>query len=147
MEKALSLSDNHRRIYFYLDKFPVLMNDLSYIFDIVQCGRSLNVRVIAGIQNIPQLYAAYGKDKGNALLSGFVTTLIMNPNDAETLHILSERSGKELVHVQSMGLARNSYHTETMHMNIIPEDEISMLDTGETIVSIKGKRPFWIKLE
>ena len=57
-------------IYFVLDEFP-LIPQLSYFDNLLNFGRQLGVKVIAGIQNVGQVYAKYDLYLGNSILSGF----------------------------------------------------------------------------
>lgn len=133
------------RIYWYLDELPVL----PYIenFNSLCCfGRSTRNIVIIGIQGLSQIYDVYGEEKGNAILSAFTESIIMRTNDPVTVERLSRRSGQKTVIRTRMGSTRKSVESKPESTYSIPEDVMSDLDVGEVIMSIRGVRPFFVRL-
>ena len=54
----------------FCDEFKLLPN-LQHIDDGVNFGRSLGLKVFAGLQSIEQLFETYGEIKGRNLVAGF----------------------------------------------------------------------------
>lgn len=148
-KETLSLNSpavrNFRR-FFHLDELP-LLNYIETLDSLCCFGAGLGNRVICGIQGLSQLYDIYGEDKGNAILSAFTDNIIMKANDPVTIERLSRRSGQKNTVKTKMGATRLSVESRTETVSNIPEDVMSDLDVGEAIMSIRGVRPFFVKLD
>jgi type IV secretory pathway TraG/TraD family ATPase VirD4 len=70
MKEVLGRTANTGNVYFILDEFP-LIPKLNYMDNALNFGRSLGVKVVAGIQNVGQVKYRYGNELGNSILSGF----------------------------------------------------------------------------
>ena len=60
LKEALGRSRGHGNVYIICDEFKLLPY-LQHIEDAVNFGRSLGVKVVAGLQSISQLYELYGE--------------------------------------------------------------------------------------
>lgn len=139
---------NIRRVFWYLDELPVLPESELFC-KLCSFGRSagFNNRVIVGIQNVPQLFAAYEENNGRNILSDFTNNIIMKVNDSVTADEICSRSGTEYKTVTEMGLARSDVSTSIQERYIIPKDVIAQLTTGEAVISVNGEKPFYIFLD
>lgn len=72
MKEALGQNKAKGNVFFILDEFP-LIPKLNYMDNALNFGRSLGVKVIAGIQNVGQVENTYSKAMAQSLLSGFGT--------------------------------------------------------------------------
>ena len=150
MKTALSIQisrNSDHRNYFYLDELPVLPDNLTHLVQLCCFGRSTGNRVIVGIQGLSQLYDTYGENKGDAILASFTDNIIMKANDPITVEKISKRSGQKNIIKTKMGLTRNSINTQTEQDYNIPQDIIANLDIGQAILSLRGKKPFYVELD
>ena len=66
LKEALGQTNSKGNVYLICDEFKLLPN-LQHIDDGVNFGRSLGVKVFAGLQSIEQLYEIYGQSRGKNL--------------------------------------------------------------------------------
>ena len=78
--------------YFVLDEFP-LIPTLNYMESALNFGRSLGVRVIAGIQNASQVETRYGLSNAQSLLAGFGTVMAFRLFDETSRRVIQQRHG------------------------------------------------------
>ncbi len=149
MKESLAIKENSDfKTFYYFDELPILPDNIFNLPDTVNFAQSNNVFLIFGIQSVSQLYDVFGEYKSNSLLSGFNTSIIMRANDALSIDSLSQRSGKFQKTTVSMGATRNDIHSGTETCFKIPPEAMAQLDTGEAIVSMRGKNdPFYIHFD
>lgn len=80
IKEALCRDANHGNVYVIIDEFSLLPN-LQHISDGVNFGRELGIKFLVGLQNIEQLYTAYGEHAAGSILSGFNTRFFFKVND------------------------------------------------------------------
>lgn len=150
MKESLAINTSRSpeyRIYYYLDELPVLPDNITNLQNLCCFGRGAGNRVIIGLQGLSQLYATYGEDEGNSILSAFTDNLILRANDPVTVERLSRRSGQKTVIRTKMGLTRGSIESKPEQTYAIPEDVMSNLNVGQAILSLRGVNPFYIELD
>ncbi len=134
--------------YFYLDEVPILPDNIFNLKSAVNFGRSNKIYIIFGAQSLSQIYETYGEFGGNSILSGFNNSIIMKANDSLSISKLAERSGEITRVVSKMGVTRNDVISSNEHTYKIPPESLAELDTGEAIVSMRGKDdPFYIHFD
>ena len=129
-------------IYFILDEFP-LIPKLNYMDNALNFGRSIGVRVIAGIQNIGQVSHVYEKSLGESILSGFGTIFAFRLFDAPSREFITNRHGKN----KKMGAYLSSNNNKGMqdHLldaHVIEDWDLTELTIGQCIVSPFNGEPF-----
>lgn len=72
LKEALGRQRAEGNVYLILDEFRLLPH-LQHIDDGVNFGRSLGVKIIAGVQNVEQLFETYGENRGRSILGAFPT--------------------------------------------------------------------------
>lgn len=122
------------------DEFKLLPN-LQHIDDGVNFGRSLGVKVIAGLQSIEQLTEIYGASRGKNLAAGFSTTIAFRANDVVTRNFVSELHGKNIVLEQYRTLD-NRYVEEKRSGCVVEDWDMNTLKVGEAIVGLPFAPPF-----
>ena len=127
-------------VYFICDEFK-LLPFLQHIEDGVNFGRSLGVKVLAGLQSVNQLTEAYGEYRGKNILAGFSTVFGFKANDTFTREYLSELFGKNYVREQYMDL-RNSPKEENREAHVVEDWDMNALGVGEAIIGMPFKAPF-----
>lgn len=132
---------NGGSIYFVLDELPMIPA-LTYLDQVVNLGRSLGVKVVAGIQNTSQMDENYGEHRARSVMSGFSTYLCFHLFDEKSRNLVKERHGKNLRRISCM--QRNGQEdTEILQQFDVIEDwDITGLDKGRCIVSLPTGEPF-----
>ena len=116
-------------------------SNLQHIDDGVNFGRSLGVKVIAGLQSIEQLTEIYGASRGKNLAAGFSTTIAFRANDVVTRNFVSELHGKNIVLEQYRTLD-NRYVEEKRSGCVVEDWDMNTLKVGEAIVGLPFAPPF-----
>lgn len=89
-------NDARGRTHLILDELKLLPR-LSHLQDALNFGRGMRLSVVAGIQNVNQLYATYGEAGAGELLEGFGTLIAMKSNDHDSREYISKRFGPNKV--------------------------------------------------
>lgn len=143
LKEALSRKKSGGNIYFVFDEFKLIPR-LKHIDDGLNFGRSLGVKILAGLQTIDQIYSVYGKNRGVNLMAGFSNIISFKLNDFTSKDYISNLYGKNLV--------LDQYKTST---GLVLEDkregrtveswDLTDLLPGEAIVGLSDSRPFSFK--
>lgn len=142
MKEALGHRGKKGNVYFVLDEFP-LIPKLDYIDNALNFGRSLGVKVIAGIQNVGQVDDTYTPALAQSILSGFGTYFSFKLFDEKSRKIISERHGKN--RVKESILSTNTFkgvNDNVIEGNVIEDWDIVKLNVGQCIVSMLNEEPF-----
>ncbi|WP_001108498.1 type IV secretion system DNA-binding domain-containing protein [Bacillus cereus] len=148
MKEVLGRTERTGNVYFVLDEFP-LIPKLNYMDNALNFGRSLGVKVIAGIQNIAQVEHRYGEAYGRSILSGFGTVFAFRLFDSKSRSFVSDRHGsvKKLINLVSTTQGKG---TQDLYIDakVIEDWNLSDLKVGECIVSFAAGSPclFYPKL-
>lgn len=140
LKEALGRTKSAGNVYLICDEFKLLPN-LQHIDDGVNFGRSLGVKVIAGLQSIEQLTEIYGASRGKNLAAGFSTTIAFRANDVVTRNFVSELHGKNIVLEQYRTLD-NRYVEEKRSGCVVEDWDMNTLKVGEAIVGLPFAPPF-----
>lgn len=122
--------------YVVIDELPMLPH-LLFLENALSFGRSQGVKVIAAAQSVEQLYDAYGRDAGAALVSAFQTLVCFRPSDEATRACARERCGgclRELSYLSGEG--RASFELREAH--VVEDWDLASLGRGEAFLF----RPF-----
>lgn len=145
LKEAMGRTKSQGNVYFICDEFKLLPN-LQHIEDAVNFGRSLGVKVIAGLQSITQLYENYGEHHGKNIAAGFSTVFSFKTNDATTRDFTMNLYGKNYIIEQYKSI--NNTLTEKERIGNIVEDwDISRLEIGEAIVGLSYALPFKFRFD
>lgn len=140
LKEALGRTKSQGNVYFICDEFKLLPN-LQHIDDGVNFGRSLGVKVFAGLQSIEQLYEIYGQSRGKNLAAGFSSIIAFRANDVTTRDYISSLHGKNMVLEQYRML--NNTMVEEKRIGATVEDwDLNNLKIGEAIVGLPFSPPF-----
>ena len=140
LKEALGRTKSQGNVYFICDEFKLLPN-LQHIDDGVNFGRSLGVKVFAGLQSIEQLYEIYGLSRGKNLAAGFSSIFAFRANDVTTREYISSLHGKNMVLEQYRML--NNTMVEEKRIGLTVEDwDLNNLRVGEAIVGLPFAPPF-----
>lgn len=142
IKEALCRKTNEGNVYFMIDEFRLLPH-LTHVDDGVNFGRSLGAKFFLGVQNIEQVFHAYGEDLGRSILSGFSTMIAFRVADGTTREYIKEIFGKNrslVVYesgIKSRGIIENMQET-----HVVEDWDIGKLRVGEAIVGYADYQPF-----
>lgn len=140
LKEALGRTKSEGNVYFICDEFKLLPN-LQHIDDGVNFGRSLGVKVFAGLQSIEQLYEIYGPSRGKNLAAGFSSILAFRANDVTTREYISSLHGRNMILEQYRKL--DNTMVEDKRVGATVEDwDLNDLQVGEAIVGLPFTPPF-----
>lgn len=142
MKESLGRSKTEGNVYFILDEFP-LIPKLNYMDNALNFGRSLGVKVIAGIQNVGQVLETYGESGGMSIISGFGTIFTFKLNDEVSRQTVKGRHGanKVVMKMLSTNVAKGVQDIY-MDSSVIEDSHISDLRIGQCIISPFNGEPF-----
>lgn len=140
LKEALGRTKSHGNVYFICDEFKLLPN-LQHIDDGVNFGRSLGVKVFAGLQSIEQLYEIYGSSRGKNLAAGFSSIIAFRANDVTTRDYISNLYGKNIV-LEQYRMLNNTTVEEKRMGNTVEDWDLNSLRVGEAIVGLPFVPPF-----
>jgi len=144
IKEALSVHKTKGNVWLITDEFKLLPN-LKHIDDAVNFGRGQGIKLMIGIQNISQIYDAYGEERAKSILSGLLTTVCFRVNDDDSREYIKNIHGRNIkqniyTSVQTKALVEN------IRDSYVVEDwDISRLGLGEAIVGLPGQEPFLFK--
>lgn len=142
IKEALCREKSEGNVWFIVDEFRLVPN-LQHVDDGVNFGRSLGAKFMIGVQNVEQVFHAYGESLARSILSGFMTTVAFRVNDAATREYIQGLFGKNrkresyLSTVQSRGLVE-----QVREANVIEDWDITSLPLGRAVIGLPGQEPF-----
>ncbi|MDR1135434.1 MAG: type IV secretion system DNA-binding domain-containing protein [Clostridiales Family XIII bacterium] len=140
LKEALGRNKPQGNVYLICDEFKLLPH-LRHIDDGVNFGRSLGVKVMAGIQSIEQLFEIYGKSRGMNIAAGFSTLFAFRANDVSTRDYVSGLFGKNIMLEQYQ-----KFDTEIIEEkrkgSTVEDWDMNSLQVGEAIVGLPFSKPF-----
>lgn len=140
LKEALGRTKSQGNVYFICDEFKLLPN-LQHIDDGVNFGRSLGVKVFAGLQSIEQLFEIYGPSRGKNLAAGFSSILAFRANDVTTRKYISELHGQNMV-LEQYRMLNNTVVEEKRIGSTVEDWDLNSLNVGEAIVGLPFAPPF-----
>jgi type IV secretory pathway TraG/TraD family ATPase VirD4 len=147
IKESLGRKRSDGSVYFIIDEFSLIPN-LQHIGDGVNFGRSLGAKFIIGLQNIDQMYEAYGVSTAKSILSGFSTILSFRLNDAasrEHIKAIFGKNKKKYVYASKVG-ARGVIE-EVRDANVVEDWDVQNLALGQAIIGIPGENPFLFRFD
>ena len=144
LKEALGRTDPSKpavgNVYLFFDEFRLLPH-LQHIDDGVNFGRSLGVKIFAGIQSVEQIYELYGESRGRNILTGFSNLFAFRTFDPSTMKYIRERSGHNVV-LDSYIASDQTLKQQTREAYTVEDWDLYQLDVGEAIVSLAFGDPF-----
>lgn len=146
LKEALGRQEKKERgnVYVIIDEFKLLPN-LTHIDDAVNFGRSMGLKVAAGLQSMAQLYDVYGKDKGLSIAAGFSSVMAFRSNDWLTTEYVRDAFG--LNYLSETTLAGSLPSTERREGHVVEAWEVSKLKPGEAFIRIIENSPLSLSLK
>jgi len=147
IKEALSRKKSDGNVWFIIDEFRLIPN-LQHIDDGINFGRSMGAKFIIGVQNIEQVFHAYGEAQAHSILSGLLTTVAFRVNDAATRKFIQELVGKNrkkevfMSSVSSRGIVE-----QIREANVVEDWDIANMRVGEAIINTPGYEPFFFRFD
>jgi type IV secretory pathway TraG/TraD family ATPase VirD4 len=143
LKEALGRQSQETRgsVFLIADEFKLLPK-LKHIDDALNFGRSLGVRVFAGIQSIDQLYDVYGKEKGAVLAAGFGSIFAYHTNDVSSREYIISRFGKNIMYYQYTNQLTDKTAVKLRDGNTVEDWHLLSLETGQAVVGLGDNPPF-----
>lgn len=147
IKEALSRKKSDGNVWFIIDEFRLIPN-LQHIDDGINFGRSMGAKFIIGVQNIEQVFHAYGEAQAHSILSGLLTTVAFRVNDAATRKFIQELVGKNrkkevfMSSVSSRGIVE-----QIREANVVEDWDIANMRVGEAIINTPGYKPFFFHFD
>lgn len=145
LKEALGRNKTDGNVYFICDEFKLLPN-LQHIEDGVNFGRSLGVKVLAGLQSIEQLYEIYGESRGKNIAAGFSSIFAFRANDTTTRDFVSDLHGKNIV-LEQYKTSNNTMVEEKREGKTVEDWDLTNLSVGEAIVGLPFEKPFRFQMD
>lgn len=140
LKEALGRSEEEKgNVFLICDEFK-LLGALDHIDDGLNMGRSLGVKICAGLQNISQLYALYGEDRGKSILSGFSNMFCFRTGDAETRKYISDHFGNNYTDFELWNDERDKTHIQR-EGNVVEQWDVLGLRRGQAIIDVWSDPP------
>lgn len=145
LKEALGRNTKSGNVYVFCDEFRLLPK-IPHMEDAVNFGRSLGVKVFAGLQTITQLSANYGNNGGKNIAAGFSTVFSFKSNDYESRRYTTDLYGKNRVLVQTKKMT-GSISEESIEANVVEDWDLEDLGIGEAIVGLPFVPPFRFQID
>lgn len=143
LKESMNKNESERgNVYLFCDEFK-LLPDLMHIENAVNFGRSLGLKVFAGLQSIDQITENYGDARGKNIIAGFSSVFSFRANDEPTRQFTIGKYGKNYV------LEQHGYdqQREKRIGNVVEDWDLSKLDKGEAIIGLIDKDPFKFRFD
>lgn len=115
--------------------------NLQHIDDGVNFGRSLGLKVFAGLQSIEQLFETYGEIKGRNLVAGFSSIFAFKANDVSTRDYIRSLYGSNIILEQYQGMNKTLIE-DKREGNTVEDWDLNSLKVGEAVVGLPFEKPF-----
>jgi type IV secretory pathway TraG/TraD family ATPase VirD4 len=146
LKEALGRTATQGNVYLVADELKLLPN-LRHLEDGINFGRSLGVKILAGLQSIDQLNANYEKEaKARNAVTGFSSIFAFQSNDSNTREYVSKLFGQNMI-LESFAEANGSRHYEKREGYMVEDWDLAELAVGEAIIGLPSVPPFKYKLD
>lgn len=140
LKEALGRAHSEGNVYLICDEFKLLPH-LRHIDDAVNFGRSLGVKVCAGLQSIEQLNENYGEARGRNIAAGFSSVFSFKANDVVTREFTTGLYGTNIV-LEEYKSFDNPVRQEKRDGHTVEDWDLQSLDVGEAIIGLPFVPPF-----
>ncbi|MDR0908312.1 MAG: type IV secretion system DNA-binding domain-containing protein [Spirochaetaceae bacterium] len=146
LKEALGRTATQGNVYLVADELKLLPN-LRHLEDGINFGRSLGVKILAGLQSIDQLNANYDNEaKARNAVVGFSSIFAFHCNDFNTRKYVSELFGKNMI-LETFAEANGSRHYEKREGFMVEDWDLAELGVGEAVVGLPAVPPFKYKFD
>ena len=141
LKEALGRTATQGNVYLIVDELKLLPN-LRHLEDGINFGRSLGVKILAGLQSIDQLNANYDNEmKAKNAVSGFSSVIAFMQNDKSTREYVSGLMGRNMI-IENFNEAGGAARYEKREGYTVEDWDLIDLDVGDAVVKLPGHKPF-----
>lgn len=134
------------RVHLFLDELKLLPK-VSHLQDALNFGRSKQVSVIAGIQNVDQIYSTYGEFTAREILEGFGSVIAFKASDYTTREYVTRRYGPNVTAYRYYTQS-NQPVDNVREGNTIEHWNQQALELGQAFVGLASQtEPFFFHFE
>ncbi|GHU52975.1 hypothetical protein AGMMS49975_09960 [Clostridia bacterium] len=146
LKEALGRMASRGNVYLIADELKLLPN-LRHLEDGINFGRSLGVKILAGLQNIDQLNATYNNEAcARNIIAGFSSIYAFRSNDPNTRKYVSDIFGKNMMLFNYQN-GDGSYSSNIQEGFIVEDWDLTSLGVGEAVVGLPSASPFKYKFD
>jgi type IV secretory pathway TraG/TraD family ATPase VirD4 len=146
LKEALGRTATQGNVYLIADELKLLPH-LRHLEDGINFGRSLGVKIFAGLQSIDQLNATYGsEEKARNIISGFSSVYAFRSNDFITRQYIRELFGRNVI-FERYPIANGQYCSERREGFVVEDWDLTDLAIGEAVVGLPQRSPFRFKFD
>jgi len=146
LKEALGRTATQGNVYLVADELKLLPN-LRHLEDGINFGRSLGVKILAGLQSIDQLNANYENEaKARNAVTGFSSIFAFQSNDFNTREYISKLFGRNMI-LETFVEATGKNHYEKREGYMVEDWDLASLAVGEAIVGLPSVSPFRYKFD
>ena len=146
LKEALGRTTTQGNVYMIADELKLLPK-LRHLDDGINFGRSLGLKIFAGLQSIEQLKANYENTaQARNAIAGFSTVAAFRSPDPETRNYVSGMFGKNAV-IERLEHADGTPEYKRQDGFVVEDWDIISLRTGEAVVGLPEVPPFKFKFE
>jgi type IV secretory pathway TraG/TraD family ATPase VirD4 len=136
---------NKGNVYLICDELKLLPH-LEHMDDGINFGRSLGVKIIAGLQSIQQLYANYKEADANNIVAGFSSIFAFRSNEPQTREYVRKLFGTNVLLDQYEG-TDGTTREEHRIGDTVEDFQLRQLRVGEAVIGLPGQEPFKFKFD
>ena len=125
------------RTHIFLDELR-LVPQLVHLEDALNYGRSKRVSVVAGLQSVGQINAAYGEHVGHNILSGFGSVFAFRMNDAASRAYVSDLFGPNVESYRYQNVGNRQFDRER-EGRTVEQWGLMNLGVGEAVVGLASQ--------
>lgn len=139
-------------VYLIVDELKLLPR-LQHMDDGINFGRSLGVKILAGLQSIEQLYADYKEADAKNIIAGFSSIYAFRANDPKTREYARDLFGENLTVERYLDTKEMLIDAAPRSGHTVEDWDLRRLRTGEAIVGLAGRadeappEPFKIRFD
>lgn len=126
-------------VFLLCDELKVL-GKMGHLDDGLNVGRSLGVKIVAGLQSVNQIYDIYGEARGKVIMSGFSNMFCFRTADAQTRKFVSEHFGCNYTDIKIWNEGTEPRHIQR-ESKVVEEWDVQNLSRGEAIIDLWDKDP------
>jgi type IV secretory pathway TraG/TraD family ATPase VirD4 len=146
LKEALGRTATQGNVYLIADELKLLPN-LRHLEDGINFGRSLGVKILAGLQSIDQLNANYSNEaRARNVIAGFSSVYAFHSNDFATREYVSKLFGRNMI-IESYPAANSQFHFERREGFTVEDWDLISLKVGEAVVGLPAVSPFRYKFD
>jgi type IV secretory pathway TraG/TraD family ATPase VirD4 len=129
------------RVWFILDELKLLPNCM-HLEDGLNFGRGRGCSIIAGMQSVEQMYAIYGKDRGQEICGGFSNVFAFSVSDYASRDYVRELFGRNYYSITYDSATSREAPIREREGYVVEDWDIARLERGDAVIGLAGHPPF-----